>query len=61
MTLKEAKKIIGTSLKPDGSVHELGQYMYYRPGDLTACLDADFSADDLEALAVYMRSTQKEI
>jgi hypothetical protein len=59
MTLDEAKKILGDSLKQDGSVYELGQYMCYSPGDETVCLDADFSADDLEALVVYMRATAK--
>jgi hypothetical protein len=57
MTLEEAKKALGDSLKPDGSVYELGQYMCYSPGDKTVCLDADFNADELEALVVYMRAT----
>jgi hypothetical protein len=59
MTLDEAKAILGTSIQPNGNVEELGQYMQYYVGSETMCLDADFSADELEALAVYMRATAK--
>jgi hypothetical protein len=59
MTLDEAKNILGDSIQPNGNVEELRQYKQYYSGDTTICLDADFSADELEALAIYMRATAK--
>ena len=61
MTLDEAKQILGDSIKPNGNIEELGQYMQYYVRDSTICLDADFSADELEAIAVYMRATAKGV
>ncbi len=56
MTLDEAKKILGDSIQPNGSIEELGQYMFYIPKASTICLDADFTADELEAIVVFMRA-----
>jgi len=57
MTLDEAKSILGASIQPNGNVEAIGHYMQYYVGHTTMCLDDDFSADELEALAVYMRAT----
>jgi hypothetical protein len=57
MTVDEARVILGDDVKPDGSLSCIGRYLYWKPGDETATLDADFSADELEAIAVLMRAT----
>lgn len=57
MTLEEARKILGDSIKADGALCELAQYMSYCPGGKTVNLDGDFSADECEAIAVCMRAT----
>lgn len=60
MTLEEAKKILTERLEPglvpDG-LDSHYDYLCYRHGDETACLDGDFGADQLEAIAIYMRAT----
>lgn len=63
MTLEEAKKHLTDLgwLRPDGAVYNLGTYISWDPKYDTrgACLDGEyFDADDLEAVAVYMRSFQ---
>jgi len=47
-------------LQEDGSLTCEDEYMSYRAGDAKACLDGDFSADQLEAIALHMRAHDKE-
>jgi len=56
MDYETARAILGTDVRSDGSLYCLGRYLRYTPGDDTACLDADFTADELEAIAWWMRS-----
>jgi hypothetical protein len=57
MTLEEAKKILNTDVQSNGSLYCLGRYLEFNPKfPETATLDADFTADELEAIAVYMRA-----
>lgn len=56
MTLEEAKALLGDAVKPDGGLYDSVHYLAWTPGDDTACLDAYFTADELEAIAVVMRS-----
>lgn len=58
MTLEEARAILGVAVQPDGSLDALGHYMEWKPGDKTIILDDDFTADELEAMAVHMRATK---
>lgn len=57
MTLDEAVKRLGKAVTETG-LYSLGWYLGYNAGDGYAVLDGDFTADDLEAIAVYMRATQ---
>lgn len=52
----KARAILNTDVRSDGSLYCLGRYLSYTPGDSTACLDADFTADELEAIAWWMRN-----
>lgn len=58
MTLDEARQHLAGSIDSrDGRLFSLGWYLSWFPGDEYACLDGDFTADDLEAIAVNMRAT----
>jgi hypothetical protein len=63
MTLKRAKEILGSSILEDGSlrcsqegVHE---YMDFKPGQEEITLDGDFTAEQIDAIATYMRKAGK--
>lgn len=53
--LKQAIKILGEDVKPDGDVYDLGTYINYTKGFSSATLDGEFGAEYLEALATYMK------
>jgi len=57
MTEARARVILGPAVNPDGSLDQLSQYLSWNPGEETACLDSDFEADELEAIAWWMRNT----
>ena len=61
MTFDEAKTILGDSVRPDGGLFNGGWYLAWpgAEGIESATLDGRFTADELEAIAVYMRA-QKE-
>jgi hypothetical protein len=57
MTLEEAKEHLRHFLVDNGIIGS-GEYIEYYNEQAFAILDGEFTADDLEAIAVYMRSTQ---
>jgi hypothetical protein len=58
MTREEAKQVLGAMVQSDGSLMAVrGHYVHWLPGDPTAILDDVFTADELEAIAVWMRAT----
>ena len=59
MDEKRARKILGIFVEPNGGLWNLGQYLSWPPagGDKRyAVLDAQFTADELEAIAWWMRN-----
>ena len=54
---EKAKAILGDLINPDGTLYGLGRYIFWTPKkeDPRACLDGHFSADELEAIAWWMR------
>lgn len=59
MCMTEEK--VRTILKPtvfskDGGLHDLGWYLRWYKGDGEATLDGPFTADELEAIAWWMRN-----
>ena len=56
MTLEQASKILSGTLGSDGSIHSHGlNKIRFEPGNNFAEIDADLSAEELEAIAVVMR------
>ncbi len=62
MNEKKAREILGDAVnKPygsggPGSISCLGHYMAWSPGDGTITLDSEFSLDEIEAIAWWMRN-----
>lgn len=58
MTEQRAREILGDAIQPDGMLCHNEQYSLWPDGgDLTAVkLDGRFSADELEAIAWWMRN-----
>lgn len=50
-----ARKILEGSIQPDGGLYSLGWYLGWKRGDGHATLDGQFTPDDLEAIAWWMR------
>lgn len=56
MTEQEAKEILGNAISDDNGLTSLGWYIGWNPWQTSACLDGDFTAEDLEAIAWWMRN-----
>lgn len=55
MNEKLVKEILKDAICEDGKLHDMGWYLNWCPGMETATLDGEFTADDLEAIACWMR------
>lgn len=52
----EARERLSESVQADGTLDNLSRYLYYDPTvRATATLDGEFTADDLDAIACWMR------
>lgn len=59
MTLDEAKVILGDAIDADGNLKTLDQYTSWdKDHPDTVSLDGYFTADQLEAIVIYMRETK---
>ena len=47
------------SFGEDGDLYDPGGYFSWDIGDITACLDGNFTADELEAISWWMRNRNK--
>lgn len=54
----KAREILSADITNDGSLMNVGWYLSWKVGNKDACLDGDFTADDLEAIAWWMRHAQ---
>lgn len=52
----KAREILGNAIVPDG-LQSLGWYLAWSHDDAEAVLDGRFTAEDLEAIAFWMRRT----
>ena len=52
----KARKILDDDIQKDGGLYSLGWYLSWSPDRDIACLDGEFSTDDLEAIAWWMRN-----
>jgi hypothetical protein len=50
-----ARKILGATIMPDNDLHGDDKYISWGCGAETCCLDDDFTADELEAIAWWMK------
>ena len=60
MDEKKARQILQEWIRPDNTLFDLHQYLSWSVGSVDAVLDGPFSADELEAIAWWMRNTKKE-
>lgn len=60
MTIQEAKEILGDSVQEDGSLYDLSWYLCCNAGAPDATLDGKFTADELEAISVLMKSNSSQ-
>jgi len=56
MNEAKAREILGDWIKPDGGLYCLGRYVSWHTSAPDACLDDNFTADELEAIAWWMRN-----
>lgn len=52
----QARELLEGAISTDGGLHSLGWYLAWNPGRENATLDGEFTADDLEAIAWWMRN-----
>jgi hypothetical protein len=55
LTEDEVRRLLSSSIHPDGGLYNLGWYLSWVPGSNRAALDGEFTADELEAIACWMR------
>ena len=60
MDKEKVENILKGDIQEDGRLYNVGAYLAWTPGDKEATLDGDFDADELEAIAWYMRNTEEE-
>lgn len=60
MTREKALEIVDEWINEDGSFWSLGHFIGWHPGDEKIILDAEFSVEELEALAWLMRNSTEE-
>jgi hypothetical protein len=61
MTLEQAKEILNGNYDPGtGGLKADCQYVSWRPGENTICLDDAFTIDELEAMVVLVRASRQE-
>jgi len=62
MDRKQANKILGNAEDPNSGLYSLKkEYLRWKVGDEKATLDGNFTADELEATAWWMRKNNKQI
>lgn len=59
MDINKAKEHLKDVIEDDG-LHSLGWYLAYTNGNSKATLDGEFTAEDLEAIACYMKHSKGE-
>ena len=55
MTKEKAIEILGDMIQSDGSLFDLGHYVSWKVGDKEVTLDCQFDADEIEAIAWWMK------
>ena len=61
MDEKQAKKILGSSIKDDGIARITEYILWVDDGSNTVILDGNFNADELEAIAWWMKNKKNKV
>lgn len=56
MDREKAIKILGNTITKDGELYNLRHFISWGKGQDDVCLDCNFDADELEAIAWWMRN-----
>lgn len=56
MNEEQARQILGDTIQPDNRLYSLGHYIYWDKEDSKVCLDGNFNAKKLEAIAWWMKN-----
>jgi hypothetical protein len=56
MNEEQARRILGADIQPNDNLYCLGRYLSWETSDKEATLDAQFTADELEAIAWWMQN-----
>ena len=59
MDEKQARKILEDEIESNGELYSLGRYIAWSINDAKATLDGSFTANDLEAIAWWMKNNKK--
>ncbi len=59
MDREKASKILGEMIQPDGSLNDLFTYISWNVGDKNVSIDSAFNAEELEAIAWWIRNTKQ--
>lgn len=59
MNEKQARETLGEAVKADDSLFNLGHYIGWSPFKDEVTLDCKFTADELEAIAWWMKNKRK--
>ena len=60
MDEKKAREILGDTIEPAGELVNFSNYTSWKPGEIDITLDGLFSAEELEAIAWWMKNIKKE-
>lgn len=58
MDIEKAKAHLAEIITENGGLEDPVNYLSYTPGAGSASLDGEFTAEDLEAIAIFMRASQ---
>ena len=56
--LQKVKKILGNTIRENGNLSNLSEYVSWTKGDNEITLDGDFTIDELEAIVWWMKNTK---
>lgn len=60
MREETAKEILAGCIEADDTLYNLGKYLRWEPCERAVTLDGQFTADQLEAIAWWMRHKNRE-
>ena len=55
MDEQKVREILGSDILENNGLYSCGQYLSWTPGGKCTCLDGDFTAEELEAIAWWMK------